>query len=40
MKDFKSGNYVGQGSYKSFQPAKINREWKVENMELLNYVNL
>ena len=39
MKDFNSGNYVNQGYYKSFQPAFINRAWKVENMELLNLLS-
>ena len=36
MKDFKSGNYISQGSYKSFQPSPINRKWFLENMEIIN----
>ncbi len=39
MKRFKSGNYLNQGSYKSFQPETINREWKIEDMELLNLLS-
>jgi len=39
MKSFNSGNYVNQGSYKSFQPSQINKEWKLENMELLNLLS-
>lgn len=39
MKDFKSGKYISQGYYKSFQPTHINREWKLENMELLSLLS-
>lgn len=39
MKEFKSGHYINQGTYKSFQPEKINRKWSVENMELLNLLS-
>jgi len=39
MKDFKSGKYVNQGHYKSFQPTMINRQWKVENMEVLQLLS-
>jgi Fic family protein len=39
MKEFKSGYYIKQGSYKSFQPEKINRQWFVDNMELLNLLS-
>ncbi|MDB4582953.1 Fic family protein [Draconibacterium sp.] len=34
MKDFKAGVYINQGTYKSFQPSPINREWEVANMEI------
>ncbi len=30
MKTFKSGNYINQGTYKSFQPNKINQQWVIE----------
>ena len=39
MKDFTSGQYIKQGSYRSFQPEKINRKWVVENMELLTLLS-
>ena len=39
MKNFKPGKYINQGSYKSFQPEKINRKWAVDNMELLNLLS-
>ncbi len=39
MKNFKSGQFINQGSYKSFQPEKINRVWKIEDMELLNLLS-
>ncbi len=39
MRHFKSGYYVNQGSYKSFQPKTINREWNIESMELLNLLS-
>lgn len=39
MKSFKAGQFIKQGTYKSFQPEKINRQWNVENMELLNLLS-
>jgi Fic family protein len=39
MKNFKSGQYINQGTYKSFQPEKINRKWNIENMEILNLLS-
>ncbi len=36
MKDFKSGHYISQGTYKSFQPEKINKQWVVDNLQLIN----
>jgi Fic family protein len=39
MKKFKAGNYLNQGSYKSFQPEKVNQEWGIDNMELLNLLS-
>ncbi len=39
MKDFKAGHYIKQGSYKSFQPEKINRQWLLDNMELLSLLS-
>ncbi len=34
MKNFKSGSYIQQGYYKSFQPTAINRIWTLDNMEI------
>lgn len=39
MQKFISGRYISQGTYKSFQPEKINRSWKVDDMELLNLLS-
>lgn len=39
MKNFKSGKYISQGSFKSFQPSKINQEWVIENMSLLKLLS-
>lgn len=39
MKNFKSGIYIKQNSYRSFEPEKINKEWTIENMELLNLLS-
>ena len=39
MKTFKAGNGINQGTYKSFQPNKINQEWKIEDMEVLNLLS-
>ena len=34
MKDFDAGRYIRQGSYKSFQPNPINRQWVMDDMEV------
>ena len=34
MKNFTAGTHVRQGSYKSFQPPPINRQWEVTDMEV------
>jgi Fic family protein len=39
MKHFKAGNYISQGSYKSFQPSLINRQWELDNMEVLKLLS-
>ena len=36
MQDFKAGTYINQGSYKSFQPNEITRNWVVNDMQLIN----
>ena len=35
MKTFKAGTYITQDEYKSFQPNPINRQWMLDNMEVL-----
>jgi len=35
MKTFKAGTYINQGYYKSFQPNPINKEWKLEDMQII-----
>ncbi|MEO9258640.1 MAG: Fic family protein [Crocinitomicaceae bacterium] len=39
MKTFKAGNRINQGTYKSFQPNKINKQWGIEDMEVLNLLS-
>lgn len=39
MKNFKAGRYINQGTYKSFQPEKINKQWVLESMELLGLLS-
>jgi Fic family protein len=39
MKGFKSGAYVSQKYYKSFQPTLINREWELDNMEVIQLLS-
>lgn len=39
MKNFASGKYINQGYYKSFQPDFINREWLLDDMELLSLLS-
>lgn len=39
MKDFKSGTYINQGYYKSFQPDFVNRQWQVGNMEIIQLLS-
>ena len=39
MKKFNSGVYINQDHYKSFQPTLINRQWHIENMEVLQLLS-
>lgn len=39
MKDFKAGIYISQGYYKSFQPTPINRQWHLDNMEVIQLLS-
>lgn len=39
MEQFKSGQYINQGYYKSFQPTFINRQWNIDSMEVLQLLS-
>lgn len=39
MEGFKSGTYINQGYFKSFQPNFINKEWVVNDMEVFNLLS-
>ncbi|MGA1826614.1 MAG: Fic family protein, partial [bacterium] len=39
MKKFKSGTYINQGYYKSFQPTYINRQWRLDDMHVLQLLS-
>lgn len=39
MKKFYSGNYINQGFYKSFQPEPINRQWELDDMQVLQLLS-
>lgn len=39
MKQFKAGTYMNQGTYKSFQPNFINKQWLLEDMELIELLS-
>lgn len=39
MKNFKAGHKINQGTYKSFQPELINREWQVDDMEIVSLLD-
>jgi Fic family protein len=39
MKDFDAGSYISQGYYKSFQPSLINKQWVLDNMEVLQLLS-
>ncbi|TLU98274.1 Fic family protein [Dyadobacter luticola] len=39
MKNFKAGKHFSQGYYKSFQPEPINRDWQVDDMQVLSLLS-
>jgi len=39
MKKFKSGTFINQGTFKSFQPEKLNKDWKLEDMDIINLLS-
>lgn len=39
MKNFNSGKYINQGYYRSFQPGLINKQFQVEDMEVIQLLS-
>jgi Fic family protein len=39
MKSFNAGKYISRGWYKSFQPEYINRQWQLDNMEVIQLMS-
>jgi Fic family protein len=39
MKSFKAGTFISQGKYKSFHPDFINRQWFLDNMEVIQLLS-
>jgi len=39
MKRFESGVYINQGTYKSFNPEFINRQWDLDNIEVISLLS-
>lgn len=39
MKSFHAGKNINQGHYKSFQPNPLNREWLIDDMQLLGLLS-
>jgi Fic family protein len=39
MKNFKAGTYINQGLHKSFQPNFIDRQWLLDNMEVVQLLS-
>ena len=39
MKNFKAGIYINQGTFKSFIPEEINRDWTLDDMEVIELLS-
>ena len=39
MNSFHAGDYISQGWYNSFQPNPINRNWVIDDMEIINLLS-
>ena len=39
MKCFNAGNYISQGTFKSFIPEDINRKWTLDDMEVIELLS-
>lgn len=40
MRNFVSGKYIHQGTFKSFIPEEINRDWTLDDMEIIDLLSL
>ena len=39
MRSFSSGRFISQGTYKSFSPTHIDREWDISDMETISLLS-
>ncbi len=39
MKNFKSGTHISRGTYKSFEPTPIQRQWELDDMEIIELLS-
>jgi Fic family protein len=39
MNNFKAGKYINQGTFKSFIPEEINRDWVLDDMEVIDLLS-
>lgn len=39
MKKFQSGTFISQGGYKSFRPNLLNRQWIIDDMEVISLLS-
>ena len=39
MKNYKAGTFISQGGYKSFQPSLLNREWEIDDMQVISLLS-
>lgn len=39
MKNFNSGTYISQGSFKIFLPETINRQWSLDDIEVITLLS-
>ena len=39
MQNFQAGTYINQGYYKSFEPNPINKEWQIDNMQVIQLLS-
>jgi Fic family protein len=39
MKNFKSGIYINQGTYKCFHPTTLRRNWAIDNMQVISLLS-